>query len=122
MRKFWIGKALMMLVCAAGIFALFSFIVMNLWNSILAVVLHISVITFWQAAGILLLSKILFGFGGKPWGGRHDKGHLWKRQMMQKWDTMTPEERQKFKQEFRSRCGRGWQRDEATEPYTAKNE
>jgi len=84
----------------------FSAIVMLLWNNILAGVLHVSTITFWQALGIFVLSKILFGgFRGGPWGR-----HQWKHNMHQRWANMTPEEREKFKQEWKDRC-RGRFRD-----------
>ena len=86
--------------------ALFSFIVMGLWNAVLVPVIHVSAVTFWQAAGILILSKILFsGFkGGGPMGrGRHQ----WNSGMKEKWQNMTPEEKEKMKQEWRQRCG-GW--------------
>lgn len=86
-----------------GVFV-FGAIVMLLWNNVLAPVVHISTITFWQALGILVLSKILFGgFRGGGWGSRRS---YWRQRMMQKWDNMTPEEREKFKNEWRNRCGR----------------
>lgn len=75
--------------------------VMFLWNHVLAVVLNISTVNFWQALGILALSKILFGgFRGAHWGR-----HKWKHDMVQHWDKMTPEEREKFKEEWKNRCG-----------------
>ena len=92
--------------------ALFSFTVMLLWNAILSPVLNISIINFWQSLGILVLAKILLGFPG-GWRGRHHWGwnKEWNREMfekrkemMEKWHTMTPEEREKFKEEWRSRC------------------
>jgi hypothetical protein len=87
--------------------ALFAFgsIVMVLWNAILPDVVHVSRINFWQALGILVLSKILFGGFRGGWGGgprRH-----WKAEMEKKLSGMTPEEKEKFKQEWRSRCS-GW--------------
>jgi hypothetical protein len=86
-----------------GVFV-FGTIVMLLWNNVLAPVAQISTITFWQALGILILSKILFGgFRGGGWGPRRS---YWRQRMMQKWDNMTPEEREKFKTEWRNRCGR----------------
>lgn len=50
----------MILAVAAG-FTAFSGLTMLLWNGILPAVLHVSVITFWQAAGILLLARLLLG-------------------------------------------------------------
>ena len=78
--------------------------VMMLWNGILTPVLHLSIISFWQAAGILVLSKILFGFG-KGRGGMG--GHMWKKRMFMKWQSMTPEEQEAFKAKMQGNC-RGW--------------
>ena len=48
-----------------------GFIVMHLWNWLMPPVFGLRIIGFWQALGLLLLSKILFG--GFPWRtlGRH---------------------------------------------------
>ena len=98
------GKALMILLCVAAFISLFSFIVMSLWNAILPEVLNVNAINFWQAMGILVLSKILFGgFGG--WG---NKKQAWKQKMQEKWEHMTPEERNRFQESFKSRFGRRW--------------
>jgi Ca2+/H+ antiporter, TMEM165/GDT1 family len=89
------------LLAIAGFLGIFGGIVMLLWNNVLAVVLHISTIRFWQAVGILILSKILFG----GFRGAHFGRHQWKQKMQQRWEGMTPEEREKFKQEWGNRCG-----------------
>lgn len=105
-KTFWAKKVAAMIFFGIAAVALFSFIVMGLWNAVLVPVIHVSAVTFWQAAGILLLSKILFsGFkGGGPMGrGRHQ----WNSGMKEKWQNMTPEEKEKMKQEWRQRCG-GW--------------
>ena len=111
-RKFWVKKIVGFIILAFAATALLSFIVMSLWNNILAVVLHISIITFWQALGILVLSKILFGGFRGRWGGR---GGHWKKEWQEKWNEkmqhMTPEEREKIKQEWRNRC-RVWGKSE----------
>ena len=60
MKKFWIKKGLMILFFGIAAILVFGFVVMGLWNAILPLVLGVKVITFWQALGILLLSKILF--------------------------------------------------------------
>lgn len=86
--------------------SLFTLVVMGLWNAILPAVLGVKTITFVQALGILVLSKILFGgFGGGCHGGR---GFEWRQKMKAKWETMTPEERDKFKAEWKNRCGGRW--------------
>jgi hypothetical protein len=79
----------------------FGGIVMWLWNNVLVPVMHVSTVTFWQALGLLVLAKILFGsFSGGKNRSRYDRA---KRRMM--WDHMTPEQREKFKEEWRVRCG-----------------
>ncbi|MBI1343873.1 MAG: hypothetical protein GC171_13150 [Terrimonas sp.] len=86
------------LFVVAGI-ALLSWVVMLLWNAILPALLGVSLISFWQAAGLLLLSKILFGGfrGGGCRGNRHMKKH-WQ----DKWAGMSEEDKAKF----RDRCSR----------------
>jgi hypothetical protein len=87
--------------------AIFTWVVMLLWNNVLAQVVHVSIINFWQALGLLVLSKILFGGfrGGGQWGKRQ-----WGKKMMQRWDGMTPEEKEKFRGEWEKRCGRRFSR------------
>jgi hypothetical protein len=100
-RKFFMIIPIVIIAIAA-----FSAIVMGLWNSILVSVLGVKAITFVQALGILVLSKILFGgFKGRGgWGGHRP----W---MQDKLANMTPEEREKFKAEWRNRCGGRWGRE-----------
>jgi len=53
---------------------------------------------FWQALGLLVLCRILFGgFAGH---GAHRSS--FRRRMAERWDGMTPEEREKFRQGMRS--------------------
>ncbi len=106
MKKFWIKKGLMILLFGIAAILIFGFVVMGLWNAILPVVLGVKAITFWQALGILLLSKILFGgFRGRGRGARHNGKWM---EMKQKFTGMTPEEREKFKAEWKTRCGGRW--------------
>jgi hypothetical protein len=81
---------------------LFSAIVMGLWNAILPEVIAVKTISLWQAMGILLLSKILFG--GFRGGWRSGEGKARWMQMQQKLASMTPEEKEKFKSEWKNRC------------------
>ena len=111
-RGFFFKKFIMMLLFGTAAVLLFSFIVMSLWNGILPSVIHVSAITFPQAIGILVLSKILFGGfkggprRGGPWGGGPG---MWKQGMREKWQNMTPEQQEQFKQKMRERCG-SWRR------------
>jgi hypothetical protein len=78
-----------------------SFIIMYLWNWLMPAVFGLHLINFWQALGLLVLSKILFGgFHGRRWGGMR-----WRSRMMERWAQMTPEEREKFRAAMQSRWG-----------------
>ncbi len=103
------GKIAMMILLGIAAFFLFGFIVMYLWNAALAPVLHIGTVNFWQAMGILVLSKILFGgFKGKK-GGCPGGPPAWRHEMKEKWQHMSEEERDQVKQQWRERC-RTWGR------------
>ena len=83
----------------------FSAIVMLLWNALLPELFHLPVITIWQALGLLVLSKILFGgFRGGPFRNKRDN-------LRQAWGNMSPEEREQFKQKWEGRCGRPFRGD-----------
>lgn len=87
---------------AAGALALVSYIVMQLWNHLLPDILHTTTIDYWQAMGLFILAKILFGFGR----GGH-RGGPWMRHKMEHFKNMSPEERERFKEHMRDRCGHG---------------
>jgi hypothetical protein len=76
----------------------FGFITMLLWNALLPELFHLPQISFWQAVGLLILSRLLFGF--RPWNGRHNHriGHL-----REKWEHMSPQERDEFKRRLQQR-------------------
>jgi hypothetical protein len=78
----------------------FGWITMTLWNWLIPSIFNGPAITYWQAFGLLVLSKILFsGFGGKG----HHKGGNWKGRHYQKFANMSPEEREALKQKMRER-------------------
>jgi len=96
---FWrVLKILVMVTLAA---TLFSFVVMWLWNRLMPNLFGLHVLSFWQALGLLILSKILFsGFHGRP-GFSHD----WRMRFIRRWDQMTPEQREAFRAGLRGNCG-----------------
>lgn len=103
-KKFWIRKALMITTFVILGVLVFGAIVMALWNAILPAVIGVKSVTYLQALGILVLSKILFG-GFRGGGGfAKQKRERWMA-MQQKMASMTPEEREQFKNEWRNRCG-----------------
>jgi hypothetical protein len=81
---------------------LFGFVVVWLWNWLMPELFGLREIGFWQAWGLILLSKILFGGfrGGPNYGGG------WRHRMMERCERMTPDERERFRQAFESRWGR----------------
>jgi chromate transport protein ChrA len=102
MKSRWVKRGLKIAAIAIVAVAVFTFLVMSLWNWLGPSVFGLRTITFWQALGVLILSKILFGgFRGRPGYGGH-----WRRRMNERWQHMTPEEREKFRQGMMSGCGR----------------
>ena len=112
-RRKRISRILLIAPLAIGGFALFIWLVMLLWNSVLTVATGVRTITYWQAAGILVLSKILFGFGGG-----HSGSHSPRRwpAMRERFANMSPEEKEKFKAEWKNRCGSWRVKDDTTMP------
>lgn len=101
--------------------AVFGAIVFGLWNGVLTDVLGVKAITYWQALGILILAKIVFGgFPGRRCCGFRRR---WHPEMMERWHAMTPEQRETMRAEMRQRFG-DWPRppwcddagDKPTEP------
>jgi hypothetical protein len=78
-------------------------IVMHLWNWLLPPLFGWHQITFWQALGLLILCRILFG----GWGGRGYARSNMRRRMEERCANMTPEERERFRQRMRERWGFG---------------
>jgi hypothetical protein len=78
-------------------------VVRQLWNWLLPSLFGLRPITFWQALGVLALSRILFGGLSLHGPGRSEL----RRRMAERWDRMTPEERERFRQGWRGRCGFG---------------
>ena len=97
----------------AAFLTVISFVVMTLWNNLLPGILHVGVITFWQAMGIFVLCKILFGFGK---GGGPGRGNWMRHRMEEKFENMTPEQREKFKARMEN-CGRGHWGRHGDHPY-----
>lgn len=86
----------------AAIVALKGGLVFLLWNALVPDLFHGPVVTFGQAAGLVVLAKLLFAgkhFGGPfggGFGGRFGRG-AWK----ERWMSMTPEEREKARDQIR---------------------
>jgi hypothetical protein len=103
MRKKWIFLAPLVLVAMLIFIVIGGEVVMLLWNWLLPTLVGWRQITFWQALGLLALCRILFGGLGLRGGGH--RSNL-RRRMAERWEQMTPEQREKCRQGFYVRWGR----------------
>jgi hypothetical protein len=92
-----IGVALALIIAIAG----FGQAVHYLWNWLMPTLFGLPVVTFWQAVGLLALSWTLFGGWRGFRGPRSGRGRM----MAARWKEMTPEERARFREGLRNRCG-----------------
>lgn len=80
-----------------------GFIVRWLWNALLPEIIGAKPLSFWQALGLLVLSRILFGrFDFRRGGERHQ----FKRDVRERFRHMSDEEKRKFREEWEKRCRR----------------
>lgn len=92
-----IAKFIAMAIAGLIAITLFIFlggkVVQLLWNWLMPMLFGLREVTFWQAVGILALSRILFGGFGMGGGGRP-----------RRWDrNMSAEERERFRQRMEER-------------------
>jgi len=72
-------------VIGTAVFALaFGWLVMILWNWVMPSIFHLGVITYWEAFGLTILGKLIFGgfgfrggHGRGPWKGSPWRGNPW---------------------------------------------
>lgn len=88
----------------------FGFLIVVLWNFTMPVIFNLPQITFWQALALLVLSRILFSGGPKHF---RRGGAPWANHFRDRWEKMSPEDREKFYQRWNSRCYPGFRKEEA---------
>ena len=84
MHKPSIGKIIGIAIFVIGAIIVFPAITMTLWNWLIPTLFSGPIISYWQALGLILLSKILFSSGC---GGRHHKhrhSRSWKTNLREK--------------------------------------
>ena len=86
-RKFLFIPVMILLI------AVLSAVIMAIWNIIMTVIFNLPAINFWQAVGIFIMAKILFG-GFRNFGVWHH--YPWKYNLRDKLSKMTPEEKETF--------------------------
>ena len=115
MKRKWMLRGLGFGLIVVLVVAAVGAVVMLLWNALLPPIFGWREIGLWQALGLLVLTRILVGGfrgrGGWHWGWRH--------RMHERWAQMTPEEREKFREGMRSRCGHWGRHDEQAKPPAA---
>jgi hypothetical protein len=103
MRRRWIFLAPLAILAIPLFIAIGGEIVLHLWNWLLPVLFGWRQITFWQAVGILVLCRMLFGGSRRRGFYRSSFG----RRMAARWRRKTPGERERFRQGMREACGFG---------------
>lgn len=105
MRRHWPYLLVKVIIFLTIAILGFGQAVLHLWNWLMPSLFGLSSITFWQAVGLLGLSWLLFG-GWRGFHGTRSRGHrgYWRHRMRERWERMTPEEREKFWQGMRGCC------------------
>jgi hypothetical protein len=93
-------KVMAVAVLGAAAVMLLGFVVMSLWNWLLPTLFGLPVIGFWQALGLFLLSKLLFG----GFHGGHRRESVRRRMRERLLERLTPEQRERLRGAWRG-CG-----------------
>jgi len=97
-NKFRITGFLTMLAAIAA----FGAVAMLLWNALLPQIFSLPTLNYWQAVGLMLLARILFGglIHDMAHGGRKGRGDGYmfnqRNKLREKWMNMSAEERKEF--------------------------
>ena len=102
MKRSWAVKIVELAVLLLIVIAGFGQAVLHLWNWLMPSIFGLQRISFWQAMGLLGLCWILFGQG---FLGRPPHRRSWRHRMRDRWEQMTPEEREKFRAGLQAQCG-----------------
>lgn len=88
-------------------------VTMLLWNALIPELFNGPEITYLQALGLLLLSKILFSGLGRKHAGGHGPAPYWKQRFQEKLSSLDPADREAFKQKMKEKWCR-WERESAS--------
>ena len=70
-----VGLVVLGVIAAAAFALVFGWLVMLLWNWLMPVIFGLGLISYWQAFGIVVLAKLIFG----SVGGRGGRSHGWRK-------------------------------------------
>ncbi len=101
MRRYWLARGVKFVAFAALAVAVGSAVVMGLWNWVMPATFGLPALTLGKAFALLVLSRILLG---GFYGGIGRRMH-WRRRMRERFEQMSPEQRDQFMQGMRGRCG-----------------
>jgi len=104
MRAHWPIKLVEIGVFLAIVIAGFGSAVVQLWNLLMPDLFGLHTINFWQALGLIALSWILFGGLGRFRMPGYSSN--WRQRMAERYERMTPEQREELRKALESRCGR----------------
>jgi len=94
----WVWKGLAFAGFAVIALAVLSWVVMLLWNALLPSLFGVRPLHYLQAAGLLVLSRILLG------GLRGHHGPWRHRGWRERWQSLTPEERERLREKYGRHC------------------
>ena len=95
------AKFIKILLIVAVFLSAAGFIVMSLWNWLAPTLFGGPTLTFLQALGLLVLCRLLFGgMRGPGFHGRRGPPP-WRRRMQQRLRHLSPEEREKVREQLR---------------------
>jgi uncharacterized membrane protein len=93
------------IVAIAAFIVIGSALVMYLWNWLLPPLFGWRIITLWQAFGLLVLCRILFGSHNWRGSSRTNVRERMRERMSDRWQHMTPEQREKMRKRWAFACG-----------------
>jgi hypothetical protein len=102
-KKKWAVLAPLAILGMLAFVAIGGEVVRLLWNWLLPPLFGWRQLTFWEALGMLALCRILFG----GLGGHGSPRSRISRRMAERWERMTPEERERFRHGMREGSGAG---------------
>jgi hypothetical protein len=104
MNNYFIIKGIKILIVVAFFILLMGTAVMVLWNWLMPTLFNSPQIDFVQAIGLTVLTRILAGGFRFGVGAGSKEDWEMKRQMWDKYKNMSPDERLRWKEDWRSRC------------------
>jgi len=96
-KGFFYGLMIASIIAVLAI--MFAWVFMYLWNWLIPVLFNGPVLTFWQALGLLILSKMIFGGFGHHKKHWHKHGG-WRNKWKDRCSNLSDEDREKWKSHF----------------------